>query len=122
MVSVWWSTSRIIHYNFLDPGETISAEKCYHEIDKMHQELRRLRQALINRKRPILLHDNTRPYVSTGLQDSTLPSLLIRPLSVRLPLFKHLDFLQEKVFNNQAATPSKSSSVPTLPNSMRPDK
>uniref|UniRef100_A0A1I7WJD9 Inner membrane protein n=1 Tax=Heterorhabditis bacteriophora TaxID=37862 RepID=A0A1I7WJD9_HETBA len=50
MVTVWWSASGIMHYNFLDPGETISAEKVYQEIDKMHQELRRLRPALINRK------------------------------------------------------------------------
>uniref|UniRef100_A0A1I7WKK3 GST C-terminal domain-containing protein n=1 Tax=Heterorhabditis bacteriophora TaxID=37862 RepID=A0A1I7WKK3_HETBA len=46
MVTVWWSASGIMHYNFLDPGETISAEKVYQEIDKMHQELRRLRPAL----------------------------------------------------------------------------
>uniref|UniRef100_A0A1I7WXG2 Histone-lysine N-methyltransferase SETMAR n=1 Tax=Heterorhabditis bacteriophora TaxID=37862 RepID=A0A1I7WXG2_HETBA len=78
----------------------------------MHQELQRLCPALDNRKRQILLHNNARPYISqmtaeierTGLRNSTLPSLLIKPLSHRLPLFKHLDnFLQEKVFNNKGA-------------------
>jgi hypothetical protein len=73
----------------------------------MHQELQRLRSTLFNRKGPILLHENARQHVSqmtaeierTVLRNSTSPSLLIRSLSDR-----HLEnFLQEKVFNNQAA-------------------
>jgi histone-lysine N-methyltransferase SETMAR len=55
--------SGIIHYNFLNPGETITAEKCCQKIDKMHQELQHLRSTLVNRKGPIFLHDNARPHV-----------------------------------------------------------
>jgi hypothetical protein len=36
MVIVWWSTSGISHYNFLNPGETITAQKHCQEIEKMH--------------------------------------------------------------------------------------
>uniref|UniRef100_A0A1I7WRG4 Transposase n=1 Tax=Heterorhabditis bacteriophora TaxID=37862 RepID=A0A1I7WRG4_HETBA len=61
-VTVWWSGSGIIYYNFLDPGKSMTAEKYYHEIDKMHQELERLRSALVIRKEPILLDDQ--PHVS----------------------------------------------------------
>uniref|UniRef100_A0A1I7XPA7 Histone-lysine N-methyltransferase SETMAR n=1 Tax=Heterorhabditis bacteriophora TaxID=37862 RepID=A0A1I7XPA7_HETBA len=56
--------NEIIHYNFLDPGKTITAEKYYQEINKMHQELQRSSPALVNRKGPIFLHDNTQPHVS----------------------------------------------------------
>uniref|UniRef100_A0A1I7XBJ3 Uncharacterized protein n=1 Tax=Heterorhabditis bacteriophora TaxID=37862 RepID=A0A1I7XBJ3_HETBA len=71
MVTVWWLASGIT-YNFLNAGETISAEKYCHEIDKVSQELQRLCPALVNRKRPILPHDNSR-------------ALLIRFLIDRLP-------------------------------------
>uniref|UniRef100_A0A1I7XJV2 Mariner Mos1 transposase n=1 Tax=Heterorhabditis bacteriophora TaxID=37862 RepID=A0A1I7XJV2_HETBA len=63
MVTVW-SASRFIHYNFLNPGKTMTAEMYCYEIDKMHQELQRLRPILVNGKASIHLHDNVRPYVS----------------------------------------------------------
>uniref|UniRef100_A0A1I7WR27 HTH_48 domain-containing protein n=1 Tax=Heterorhabditis bacteriophora TaxID=37862 RepID=A0A1I7WR27_HETBA len=62
MATVWWSASGIIHYNFLNPGETITAEKYWHEMDKVHQELKRLHLELANRKRSILLHENVQPH------------------------------------------------------------
>uniref|UniRef100_A0A1I7XFY9 Histone-lysine N-methyltransferase SETMAR n=1 Tax=Heterorhabditis bacteriophora TaxID=37862 RepID=A0A1I7XFY9_HETBA len=95
MATVGWSASGVIHYNFLCPDETTTAEKYYHEIDKMHQELQRLRPALVDPKGPVL-QDNAQPHVlqmiaeieRTGLRDSTLPSLLTRPLSHGLSLFQ----------------------------------
>lgn len=113
MVTVWWSAAGIIHYNFLNPGETITAEKYCHELDEMHQKLREKQPALVNRRGPILLHDNARPHVSrmtlqklNELGYETLPHPAYSPdLSpTDYHFFKHLDnFLQEKIFNNQAA-------------------
>ena len=37
MVTVLWSAAHLIHYSFLNPGETITPEKYAHQIDKMHQ-------------------------------------------------------------------------------------
>ena len=69
MVIVWWSAASLINYNFLNPGETITAEKYCQEIDEMHHKLQRMCPALVNRKGPILLHDNARPHVAqTTLQ------------------------------------------------------
>uniref|UniRef100_A0A1I7X6A8 Glyco_hydro_38N domain-containing protein n=1 Tax=Heterorhabditis bacteriophora TaxID=37862 RepID=A0A1I7X6A8_HETBA len=63
MVTVW-SASRFIHYNFLNPGKTMTAEKYCYDIDKMLQGLQLLCPALVNRKGPILLHNNAPPHVS----------------------------------------------------------
>ena len=58
MVTVWWSAAALIHYSFLSPSETITSEKYAQQIAEMHQKLQCLQLALVNRKGPILLHDN----------------------------------------------------------------
>ena len=58
MVTVWWSAAYLIHYSFLSPGETITSEKYAQQINEMHQKLQCLQPALVNRKSPILLHNN----------------------------------------------------------------
>ena len=58
MVTIWWSAAHLIDYSFL----TLSAEKYTQQIDEMHPKLQRLQLALVNRKGPILLHDNARPH------------------------------------------------------------
>uniref|UniRef100_A0A5S6QBB0 Tc1-like transposase DDE domain-containing protein n=1 Tax=Trichuris muris TaxID=70415 RepID=A0A5S6QBB0_TRIMR len=64
MVTVWWSMGGIIHYSFLNPGETMTGEKYCSELETMHEKLKELRPGLLNRKGPILLHGNSRPHVS----------------------------------------------------------
>ena len=58
---LWWSAASLIHYSFLNPDETIASEKYAQQIDEMHQKLQHLQPAPVNRKGPILLHDNARP-------------------------------------------------------------
>ena len=36
MVTVWWSAAGLIHYSFLNPGETITSEKYAQQIKEMH--------------------------------------------------------------------------------------
>jgi hypothetical protein len=50
MVTVWWSTALVIHYNFLNPGETNTAEKYCREIGEMHRKLLGKQPALLNWK------------------------------------------------------------------------
>jgi histone-lysine N-methyltransferase SETMAR len=78
----------------------------------MDQKLQHLHPALVNRKGPILLHDNARPHVAQStlklneLGYETLPHPPYSPdlLPTDYHFFKHLDnFLWEKVFNNQDA-------------------
>ncbi|XP_014469423.1 PREDICTED: histone-lysine N-methyltransferase SETMAR-like isoform X2 [Dinoponera quadriceps] len=113
MLTVWWWSAGIIHYSFLSPNKTITAEKYCQEINKMHQKLALMRPALVNRKGPILLHDNARTHVTQltlqKLNQLGYETLIYPPCSPDLlptnyHFFKHLDnFLQKKTFNNEAA-------------------
>lgn len=116
MVSVWWSAAGIIHYSFLNPGETINSEKYCSQLEEMHQQLLIKQPALVNRHGVILLHDNARPHVSRTtvqkLQELQYETLPHPPYSPDLSptdyhFFKHLDhFLVGKKFNNEAAVKS----------------
>lgn len=111
MVTVWWSAAGVIHYNFLEPGQTITAESYCEEIDEMYRKLRQQQPALVNRRGPILLHDNARPHVSqitvqklNALKVEVLPHPPYSPdLSpTDYHLFKHFDnFLTGRTFANQ---------------------
>ena len=50
MVTVWWSAAHLIHYSFLNTGETVTSEKYAQQIDEPHGKLQCLQPALVNRK------------------------------------------------------------------------
>ncbi|MEZ0498464.1 IS630 transposase-related protein [Sphingomonas sp. IW22] len=111
MVTVWWCSKGVIHYDFLEKGEMITAEKYCQEIDVMQEKLKKMYPALINRKGPILLHDNARPHIAKQTMDK-LKSLNYEimkhpPYSPDLSptdfhLFKHLqNYLNGKRFENE---------------------
>ena len=64
MVTVWWSSTGVIHHNFLPNGESITADVYCEELNTMMEKLARLRPALVNRSSPLLLHDNARPHIT----------------------------------------------------------
>uniref|UniRef100_A0A0K0EU74 Histone-lysine N-methyltransferase SETMAR (inferred by orthology to a human protein) n=1 Tax=Strongyloides venezuelensis TaxID=75913 RepID=A0A0K0EU74_STRVS len=64
MVTVWWSSEGLVNYEFIKLGKTINSEFYCAQLEKMHQKLSKKRPSLVNRKSPILLHDNARPHVS----------------------------------------------------------
>ena len=64
MVTVWLSATSLIHYNFLNPGETIPSEKYAQQIDEIQRKPQCLQPASVSRKGPILPHDNARLRVS----------------------------------------------------------
>ena len=101
----------MIHYSFLQPGETITAKSYCREIDVMHEKLMKKQPALLNRNGAILPHDNARPHKAsitvdklTSLQYGILPyppySPDISPTDYYL--FRNYElFLREKKYNNQ---------------------
>ncbi|KAF2356502.1 Transposase type 1 [Trinorchestia longiramus] len=111
MVTVWWSAIGVIHYSFLGVNETINAKRYCNDLAVMHARLSEKRPALVNRRGPILLHDNARPHVArmtvqklTELEYETLPQPPYSPdLSpTDYHLFKHLNtFLDGKTFRSK---------------------
>ncbi|KAK2578993.1 hypothetical protein KPH14_012652 [Odynerus spinipes] len=111
MVTIWWNAQGVIHYSFLQSGETITAESYCREIDVMHEKLTKKQPALLNRHDAILLHDNTRPHKAlitvdklTSLQYEILPHPPYSPdiLPTDYYLFRNYElFLREEKYNNQ---------------------
>ena len=54
---------RLIHYDFLNPGKSITSEKYAQQIDERYWKLQSLQLALVNGKGPIL-HDSAWPHVA----------------------------------------------------------
>uniref|UniRef100_A0A0K0FRE7 Histone-lysine N-methyltransferase SETMAR n=1 Tax=Strongyloides venezuelensis TaxID=75913 RepID=A0A0K0FRE7_STRVS len=94
----------------MKPGETVISQLYCLQFEKVYQKLSKKRPSFINRKGPILLHDNARPHVSKNtlqkLNELKFEILSHSPYSPDLAptdffFFKHLDlFLKEKVFKN----------------------
>ena len=109
--TVWWSAASLIHCSFLNPSKTIISERSACQIDEIHWKLQCLQSALVNRKGPILLHDNawlhvTQPMLQklNELGNEVLPYLSYSPdLSpTKYHFFKYLNnHLQGKHFQNQ---------------------
>ena len=108
---VWWSAAGLIHYSFLNSGETITSEKYAQQIDEKHRKWRFLQLAWANRKGPTLLCDNAQLHVVQPTFQKlnqwgykVLPHLPYSPdLSpTDYYYFKHVyNFLQGKRFHKQ---------------------
>ena len=104
MVTVWWTAAGVIHYSFLKPGQTINADKYCEQIKEMHKKLTQIQPALVNRKGPIILHDNASRRSIQKLHELKYEILPHPPYSLDLSptdyhFFKHLaNFLQGKKF------------------------
>lgn len=113
MVSVWWSSAGIIHYSFLKPGQSITADVYCNQLDDMMRLLAIKQPRLVNRDRPILLQDNARPHVAQAtllkLHELELETLYHPPYSPDLAptdyhFFQALDnFLVGKLFKSEEA-------------------
>ena len=57
IITVWWSAAGVMHDSFLDPGETITSEKCAQQIDAGHRKLQHLWPVLNDRAGPGLLEN-----------------------------------------------------------------
>ena len=59
MVTVWWSAARLIHFSFLNSGETLHLKSL---LSKLMRKLRWLQLVLVNRMGPIL-HNKDRQHI-----------------------------------------------------------
>ena len=100
--------------SILNPRETITSEKYAQQINEMHQKLQRLQLALVNRKCPVLLHNNAQPQATQptlqklnelGYKVLPHPPYSCHHSPTIYHFFKHLDnFFQGKHFHNHQET------------------
>lgn len=69
LLCVWWDYIGIIHFELLQPGQTITSEFYCQQLDRLHQQLTIKRPALLNRKGVILQLDNARPHSAKRTQE-----------------------------------------------------
>ena len=110
MVTVSWPTAHLIHYSFLNPGETSTSEKMLSKSMRCIENCI-LQPALVNRKGPTLLHDSAWPYIAQptfqklnelGYKVSPHPPYSPNLSTTNYYFCKHLNnFLRGKCFHNQ---------------------
>ena len=64
MITVLWSQTGLIHYEFLTAGETITPNKYCTQIVEINKKLAVMGLTMVYKKIQILLHDNARPHVT----------------------------------------------------------
>ena len=112
MISVCWSAACLMHFSFLNPGETSTSEKHAQKIGEIHWKLQYLQPISVNRMGPIFLHSNVQPHITqptlqklNELGYEVLPHLPYLPdLSpTDYHFFKHLNnFFAEKMLPQPA--------------------
>jgi [histone H3]-lysine36 N-dimethyltransferase SETMAR len=72
MLSVWWSTQGIVHFELLPAGLTITANVYTEQLTRVQNALIQKQTALVSRKGVLLLHDNARPHVAAVVQEKIM--------------------------------------------------
>ncbi|GAU92447.1 hypothetical protein RvY_04525 [Ramazzottius varieornatus] len=79
MLTVWWTSRGLVHYDFLPPGKTITADYYCLELDTVMKKLAVQQPKLFHRLKPLLLQDNSEVHAaqntSAKLQESGLEAL-----------------------------------------------
>ena len=105
VITVWWSATGLIHYSFLNPGKTITSEKCAQQVDEVHWKLQCLQRHWSIEKIQCLICLTTQGHITNALKVQqiglqTFASSAILPTDY--DFFKYLDnFLQQKCFYDQ---------------------
>lgn len=64
MLCVWWNITGIVHYEFLNHGQTVTSALYVEQLERVQHMLLQKQPALINRKKVVFLHDNAKPHIA----------------------------------------------------------
>ena len=60
MLCSWWNFQGVIHWEFIPNGHAFNADLYFQQLERVHEIMRWRYPALVNRKRLLLLQDNSR--------------------------------------------------------------
>lgn len=64
MLCIWWDCRGVIYWELLGMNETIDSTKYCEQLDKLNENLKKMRPSLVNRKGVTFHQDNARPHTS----------------------------------------------------------
>ena len=112
LLCIWWDISGPVHYELMPTNRTVNSEIYAAQMDRLHEKLKCLRPALVNRKQVILLHDNAKPHTAKIVKDKLIDlnwEVLPHPpnspdiASLDYYLFRSLqNYLNDKTFEDEA--------------------
>ena len=59
---IWWDYQGVIHFEILKSKKTVNSELYCVQLEMVNEKLLKIRNALVNRRGVLFLHDNTKPY------------------------------------------------------------
>jgi len=72
LLSVWWDWKGVLHYELLQPNQTINSAKYCSQLDDLKAAIAEKRPELHNRRGVVFHHDNARPHTSSATRDKLL--------------------------------------------------
>ena len=70
MLCAWWTGRRVVHYELLPTGQTVTGDLYSQQLEHVQQALPQKESALVNRKGVLFLHDNARLHVARVVRDT----------------------------------------------------
>ena len=70
LLCVWWTAAEIVHSEFLDVGQTITADIYSEQLKRVQDELLKKQPLLAKRKGVVFLQDNARPHVAKKTRET----------------------------------------------------
>lgn len=70
LLCVWWNCKRIVHHEFLNPGESVTADVYSAQLERVQSALLQKQPSLVNRWGVILQHDNARPHIARATRET----------------------------------------------------
>ena len=64
LLCVWWTCKGIVHYEYLNVGQTLTAALYVKQLQRVHDKLKEKQPGLVNRQQVMFLQDNARPHIA----------------------------------------------------------
>jgi [histone H3]-lysine36 N-dimethyltransferase SETMAR len=72
LLCVWWTSRGIVHHEYLNVGQTLTANLCTEQLQRVYDKLKQKQPSLVNRRKVLFLQDNARPHVAKNAREKIM--------------------------------------------------